>query len=97
MYYCFSSFFHHFLLFFIIFHHFLLFFTAAASVWIDASPPHMEDFEFRDVVATDAETALILSIGFGDASRIMRTTNGGDDWATLFVATPGNGGNRTCS
>ena len=42
-------------------------------------------YDFRDVVALDAENAYILSIGFGDASRIMRTRNGGGDWETLFV------------
>jgi photosystem II stability/assembly factor-like uncharacterized protein len=37
------------------------------------------------VDAVDARTAYILSIGNGDASRILKTTDGGSTWAEQFV------------
>ena len=43
-----------------------------------------EALDFRDVDAFDAETAFLLSIGKGDASRIYKTTDGGKTWALQF-------------
>ncbi len=44
-----------------------------------------EKLDFRDIEAFDANTAYILSIGNGDASRIYKTTDGGATWKTQFT------------
>lgn len=43
-----------------------------------------EKLDFRDVEAFDANTAYILSIGNGEASRIYKTTDGGAMWKEQF-------------
>src|ERR1041384_8081325 len=43
-----------------------------------------ENLDFRDVDAVDAQTAYILSIGNGPASRIYKTTDAGKTWALQF-------------
>jgi photosystem II stability/assembly factor-like uncharacterized protein len=40
--------------------------------------------DFRDIDAVDAETAYILSIGNGPASRIYKTTDAGKTWKLQF-------------
>lgn len=59
--------------------------TDAGSTWEDVSPPDAAGLLFRDVEAMDAERATVLAIGEGDASRIYRTENGGEDWELAFV------------
>lgn len=39
---------------------------------------------FRDVEASDADTAVVLAIGEGEASRVYRTTDGGQTWTETF-------------
>lgn len=43
-----------------------------------------EALDFRDVDAVDAQTAYILSIGTGPASRIYKTTDAGKTWQLQF-------------
>jgi photosystem II stability/assembly factor-like uncharacterized protein len=43
-----------------------------------------ETLDFRDVDAIDAQTAYILSIGNGPASRIYKTTDAGQTWKLQF-------------
>jgi len=43
-----------------------------------------EALDFRDVDAVDAQTAYILSIGPGPASRIYKTTDAGKTWQLQF-------------
>ena len=43
-----------------------------------------ENLDFRDVDAVDAQTAYILSIGNGPASRMYKTTDAGKTWALQF-------------
>ena len=43
-----------------------------------------EALDFRDIDAIDAETAYILSIGNGPASRIYKTIDGGKTWKLQF-------------
>lgn len=43
-----------------------------------------ETLDFRDVDAIDAQTAYILSIGNGPASRIYKTTDAGKTWKLQF-------------
>ena len=40
--------------------------------------------DFRDIAAIDEQTAYVLSIGTGEASRIYKTTNGGSSWTLQF-------------
>jgi photosystem II stability/assembly factor-like uncharacterized protein len=48
-------------------------------------PPGTASLQFRDIVAFDADTAVILSIGNGTDSRIYRTTYAGQTWSLVFV------------
>jgi photosystem II stability/assembly factor-like uncharacterized protein len=43
-----------------------------------------DQVDFRDVDAIDAQTAYILSIGNGPASRIYKTTDAGANWTLQF-------------
>lgn len=52
--------------------------------WLRRAVPGAEGLDFRDVDATSAATAHLLSIGPGEASRIFRTDDGGATWAETF-------------
>ncbi|MET9569773.1 oxidoreductase [Streptomyces virginiae] len=54
--------------------------------WQDVSPPGAvaEGLELRDVEAFDARRAVALSIGEGEASRVLRTEDGGATWTETF-------------
>lgn len=52
--------------------------------WNVMQVPEAEKLDFRDIEAFDADTAYILSIGNGDASRIYKTTDGGATWQLQF-------------
>ena len=43
-----------------------------------------DNVDFRDVDATDPQTAYVLSIGNGTASRIYKTTDAGANWTLQF-------------
>ena len=43
-----------------------------------------ETLDFRDIDAIDAQTAYVLSIGNGPASRIYKTTDAGATWTLQF-------------
>src|SRR6185295_18329745 len=43
-----------------------------------------DQLDFRDIDAVDANTAYVLSIGNGPASRIYKTTNAGATWQLQF-------------
>ncbi|MGE9809223.1 WD40/YVTN/BNR-like repeat-containing protein [Janibacter sp. G1551] len=58
--------------------------TNGGAHWEDVRPAGSEGLMFRDVEARDAETAVVLAIGPGEASRIYRTTDGGATWAETF-------------
>src|SRR5215203_2138936 len=45
-----------------------------------------EELDFRDIDAVDAQTAYVLSIGDGPASRIYKTTDAGKTWTLQFKA-----------
>lgn len=53
--------------------------------WTVMAVPGAEKLDFRDIEAFDANTAYILSIGNGDASRIYKTTDGGKTWQLQFT------------
>jgi photosystem II stability/assembly factor-like uncharacterized protein len=48
--------------------------------WQAMRVPGAQALDFRDVEGFDADTAVVLSIGPGDASRIYRTGDGGRTW-----------------
>ncbi|MFF3862408.1 WD40/YVTN/BNR-like repeat-containing protein [Streptomyces sp. NPDC002209] len=54
--------------------------------WHDVSPPGAvaEGLELRDIEAFDARRAVALSIGEGEASRVLRTEDGGATWTEAF-------------
>jgi photosystem II stability/assembly factor-like uncharacterized protein len=47
--------------------------------------PGASQLDFRDVQAVDANTAYLLSIGPGEASRIYKTKDGGRGWTLQFT------------
>ena len=55
--------------------------------WKVMTVPGADKLDFRDIEAFDANTAYILSIGNGDASRIYKTTDGGVTWKSQFTNT----------
>ena len=55
------------------------------ATWEKASVADADDLDFRDVQAFDQNTAYVLSIGPGDASRIYKTTDGGRIWQRQFT------------
>src|SRR2546423_3340438 len=64
--------------------------TDGGTSWQNVSPPGVSDLQFRDVEAFDAQNALILAIGPGEASRVYRTTDGGAQWTETFRNTDPN-------
>lgn len=55
------------------------------ATWQNVSPPGTTNLQFRDIEAFDADSAVILSIGPGDESRVYVTSNGGQTWTLAFV------------
>ena len=49
--------------------------------WATRAVPGAEGLDFRDLHAFDATSAVLLSIGPGEKSRIYRTSDGGASWA----------------
>ncbi len=50
------------------------------ATWRECSVLGAEELDFRDVQGFGPRTALVLSAGSGEASRIFHTDNGGHDW-----------------
>jgi photosystem II stability/assembly factor-like uncharacterized protein len=50
-----------------------------------AMPPGAEKLDFRAIWAFDADTAIIMSSGPGDQSRIYKTTDGCSHWSLEFT------------
>jgi hypothetical protein len=48
-------------------------------------PPGAEHLDFRGVQAFDANTAIVMSSGKGDLSRLYKTTDGCQTWKLLFT------------
>jgi photosystem II stability/assembly factor-like uncharacterized protein len=61
--------------------------TDRGATWQSVGPPGTSGLLFRDVEAFDTNTAVILAIGTGTASRIYRTTNAGQTWSLVFQNT----------
>ncbi len=58
--------------------------TDGGRSWRDVSPPGTAALEFRDIEALGARSAVILSIGPGEDSRIYRTDDAGATWTETF-------------
>jgi photosystem II stability/assembly factor-like uncharacterized protein len=55
-------------------------------VWQSCSiPPGAEKLDFRGVQAFDANTAIVMSSGKGDQSRLYKTTDGCHTWKLIFT------------
>lgn len=55
-------------------------------VWQTCSvPPGAEKLDFRGIQAFDANTAIVMSSGPGDQSRLYKTTDGCHSWKLLFT------------
>ena len=59
--------------------------TDGGKTWKVMTVPGAEKLDFRDIEAFDSNTAYILSIGNGDASRIYKTIDGGATWKLQFT------------
>lgn len=63
--------------------------TNAGTTWTNVSPSltpeNATTFEFRDIQATSSHSAVILSIGEGNASRIYLTRDAGLTWKPTFI------------
>ena len=56
-----------------------------------AIPPGAEHLDFRGIQAFDANTAIVMSSGKGDLSRLYKTTDGCQTWKLIFT-NPDKGG-----
>jgi photosystem II stability/assembly factor-like uncharacterized protein len=55
-------------------------------VWQNcAIPPGAESLDFRGIQAFDANTAIVMSSGKGDLSRLYKTTDGCHTWKLVFT------------
>ena len=50
-----------------------------------AMPPGAEKLDFRGIWAWDADTAIVMSSGPGDQSRLYKTTDGCSSWKLLYM------------
>ena len=48
-------------------------------------PPGAEHLDFRGIQAFDANTAIVMSSGKGDLSRLYKTTDGCHTWKLVFT------------
>jgi photosystem II stability/assembly factor-like uncharacterized protein len=49
------------------------------------TPPGAEHLDFRGIQAFDANTAIVMSSGKGDLSRLYKTTDGCQTWKLVFT------------
>jgi len=50
-----------------------------------AAPPNADKLDFRGIWAWDGQTAIVMSSGTGDASRIYKTTDGCSSWKLVLT------------
>src|SRR5579864_3449843 len=55
------------------------------ETWKAATVPGAADLDFRAVHAFDEKTAVLLSIGTGEKSRIYKTKDSGGKWDVLYT------------
>jgi photosystem II stability/assembly factor-like uncharacterized protein len=59
--------------------------TDGGTTWKAATVPGAADLDFRALHAFDDKTAVLLSIGNGDKSRIYKTKDGGQKWDVMYT------------
>ena len=60
--------------------------TDNGATWLLCkTPPDAEHLDFRGIQAFDANTAIIMSSGKGDLSRLYQTTDGCQTWMPVFT------------
>ena len=61
--------------------------TDAGQTWRDVAPSQAraQDLDLRSIHAFDNQRAIVASAGPGDASHILRTTDGGHTWQTVHI------------
>lgn len=59
--------------------------TDGGQTWQAGTVPGGEKLDFRGVYAVNADTAYLMSIGNGDASRIYKTTDAGRNWSLQYT------------
>jgi photosystem II stability/assembly factor-like uncharacterized protein len=57
----------------------------SGETWKAATVPGAADLDFRAVHALDEKTAVLLSIGSGEKSRIYKTKDGGAKWDVAYT------------
>ena len=58
--------------------------TDEGSTWTKGTVPGASSLDFRDVEAFSEQSALLMSAGPGENSRIYRTDNGGNSWELCY-------------
>ncbi len=59
--------------------------TDGGATWLWTTVPGFEKRDFRDIEAFDDQTAVIIAIA--EPANILRTTDGGKTWTTVFTDT----------
>jgi photosystem II stability/assembly factor-like uncharacterized protein len=59
--------------------------TDGGASWRAAVVPGGDTLQFRDVHAFDSLTAVLMSAGLGELSRIFRSEDGGRTWKQVFL------------
>jgi hypothetical protein len=60
--------------------------TDNGTTWLRCpTPPNAEALDFRGIQAFDAQTAIVMSSGKGDLSRLYKTTDGCQTWKLVFT------------
>ena len=60
--------------------------TDDGTTWLRCpTPPNAEALDFRGIQAFDAQTAIVMSSGKGDLSRLYKTTDGCQTWKLIFT------------
>lgn len=59
--------------------------TDAGKTWQTGQVPDAPDLDFRGLRGFDDRTAILMSSGSGDKSRIYKTNDGGAHWTLLFT------------
>ncbi len=59
--------------------------TDGGATWQAGKIPGAERLDFRSIHAFDAQTAIVVSIGNGDSSRVYQTSDAGATWKLLFT------------